>query len=100
MNKDQARAIARESREREVVSKAVSDGKADRGTGRTNSYQPPSVPVNNGMSNTDAVVWICTLGASSLLRPIDPPPSPAEINEKTQLKELYDAAYVEAKKLT
>jgi hypothetical protein len=98
MNRDQARAIARESREREVVTKAVSDGKADRGTGRSSAYQPPSVPVNTGASNTDTLAFIVSCGVSSLFPAIDPPPNPSEIAEKTQLKELYDAAYIEAKK--
>jgi hypothetical protein len=100
VNEDQAKAMARESREREVVSRAISDGKTDRGTGGSNSYSPPILATQSisGISHTDGILAIVSLGFSRLFSPVDPEPTNSEIQERTRLKALYDVAYSEAKK--
>lgn len=103
MDLDQARKVAQshkaqeeQTRQVEIVNRAVRDGTSDRHSGGDVSYSPPDVP-SSLPTNGETFLAIVTCGISNAAG-INSGASAETIKAAEHDKALYDTAYVEAKK--
>ena len=102
MDLDQARKVAQinkaqeeQTRQLEIVNRAVKDGTNDRHHGGETSYSPPEVP-SSLPTNGETWLAVATVGLSSLVG-INSGASAETVKSAEHDKALYDTAYVEAK---